>query len=111
MLNPGDKKYETEGLYGYRKVLADTFNKVNRAAKSSVGFWMTELCIMGNDEEIHGGGGFDFTMEEALYVARVMHYDITVAQAKSWQWWRAIVAISYFTTNVTSTSIVLALNQ
>lgn len=44
---------------------------------------------MSNDEEIHGGGGFDFTMEEALYVARVMHYDLTVAEAQSWQWWRA----------------------
>ena len=50
---------------------------------------MTELCIMSNDEEIHGGGGFDFSMEEALYVARVMHYDLTVANARSWQWWRA----------------------
>ena len=44
---------------------------------------------MSNDEEIHGGGGFDFSMEEALYVARVMHYDLTVANARSWQWWRA----------------------
>jgi len=52
-------------------------------------FWMTELCIMGNDEEIRGGGGFDFSMEVALYVARVMHYDLTVANARSWQWWRA----------------------
>ena len=50
---------------------------------------MTELCIMSHDEEIHGGGGFDFSMEEALYVARVMHYDLTVANARSWQWWRA----------------------
>ena len=83
VLRPGDPRYETEGLYGYRKVLAEAFQKVDAE------FWMTELCIMGNDEEIHGGGGFDFTMEEALYVARVMHYDLTVANARSWQWWRA----------------------
>lgn len=83
VLSPSDANYEKEGLYAYRKMLADTL------ARFGTDFWMTELCIMGNDEEIHGGGGFDFSMEEALYVARVMHFDITVAQAKSWQWWRA----------------------
>ena len=29
-------------------------------------------------------------MKTALYVARVMHYDLTVANASSWQWWRAL---------------------
>jgi len=83
VLEPSDSCFASEGLYAYRKMLADTLKRYN------TDFWMTELCIMGNDEEIHGGGGFDFSMEVALYVARVMHYDITVAQAKSWQWWRA----------------------
>ena len=83
VLKPGDRGYERTGLYGFRKRLKDEFDKVD------ADFWMTELCIMSNDEEIHGGGGFDFSMEEALYVARVMHYDLTVANARSWQWWRA----------------------
>lgn len=85
ILKPADKRYEQIGLYGYRKRIADEFNKL----KDKPVFWQTELCIMSNDDEIHGGGGFDFTMEEALYVARVMHYDLTVANAQSWQWWRA----------------------
>lgn len=84
VLKPSARNYQRVGLYGYRKRLKDAFDKVE-----NVGFWMTELCIMSNDEEIHGGGGFDFSMEEALYVARVMHYDLTVANARSWQWWRA----------------------
>ena len=83
VLKPGDRRYERTGLYGFRKRLREEFEKVDAE------FWMTELCIMSNDEEIHGGGGFDFSMEEALYVARVMHYDLTVANARSWQWWRA----------------------
>lgn len=82
ILKPGDPRYETVGLYGYRKRIAEAFKAVGKE------FWMTELCIMGNDEEIRGGG-FDFSMEVALYVARVMHYDLTVANARSWQWWRA----------------------
>ena len=84
VLRPSDRNYKRVGLYGYRRRLKEELDKV-----PSVGFWMTELCIMSNDEEIHGGGGFDFSMEEALYVARVMHYDLTVANARSWQWWRA----------------------
>lgn len=85
ILKPSDRRYEKVGLYGYRKRINDEFNRL----KDRPVFWQTELCIMSNDEEIHGGGGFDFTMEQALYVARVMHYDLTVANAQSWQWWRA----------------------
>ena len=58
--------------------------------KHQVGFWQTETCIMGNDEEIGGGNGFDHTMKTALYVARIIHHDIVYAKAESWQWWRAI---------------------
>jgi hypothetical protein len=31
---------------------------------------------MSNDKEIGGGSYFDFSMRTALYVARVMHYDL-----------------------------------
>lgn len=54
-----------------------------------VGFWQSEVCIMQNDEEIGGGGGYDFTMKTALYVARIIHHDLAYADAESWSWWRA----------------------
>lgn len=59
-------------------------------AQLGKGFWQTETCIMGNDEEIGYGGGYDRTMKTALYVARVIHHDIALANARSWQWWRAV---------------------
>nr|WP_303776748.1 glycoside hydrolase [Bacteroides intestinalis] len=71
-------------LRNYRRQLRDTLDKYK------VDFWQTETCIMGNDEEIGGGGGFDRTMKTALYVARIIHHDIVYAGARSWQWWRAI---------------------
>ena len=71
-------------LRDIRCQLRDTLDKYK------VDFWQTETCIMGNDEEIGGGGGFDRTMKTALYVARIIHHDIVYAGAKSWQWWRAI---------------------
>ena len=57
--------------------------------QKGIKFWQTEICIMGNDEEIGGGGGYDFTMKTALYVARVIHHDLVYANAESWSWWRA----------------------
>lgn len=71
-------------LHDIRCQLRDTLNKYK------TDFWQTETCIMGNDEEIGGGGGFDFTMKTALYVARIIHHDIVYAGARSWQWWRSI---------------------
>ena len=57
--------------------------------KYGIKFWQTEICIMSNDKEIGGGQGYDFTMKTALYVARVIHHDLTYADAESWSWWRA----------------------
>lgn len=58
--------------------------------KLGVDYWQTEICIMGNDEEIGGGGGYDYSMKTALYVARVIHHDLVYGYAKSWSWWRAV---------------------
>ena len=58
--------------------------------KYGVDFWQSEVCIMGNDEEIGGGNGYDRTMKTALYVARMIHHDLVYANARSWQWWRAV---------------------
>jgi O-glycosyl hydrolase len=66
-----------------REQLRDVCNKYG------IKFWQTEICIMGNDTEIGGGQGYDFTMKTALYVARVIHHDLTYADAESWSWWRA----------------------
>ena len=64
--------------------------KLNKAIKKhNIKFWQTETCIMSNDEEIGGGGGYDRTMKTALYVARIIHHDLVFANASAWQWWRA----------------------
>lgn len=58
--------------------------------KRNLGYWQSELCIMSNDKEIGGGGYYDFSMRTALYVARIMHYDLVYGNAQSWSWWRAV---------------------
>ena len=61
----------------------------DRLKKYNAKFWQSEICIMSNDEEIGGGGGYDFSMKTALYVARIIHHDLCYANAESWSWWRA----------------------
>jgi O-glycosyl hydrolase len=58
--------------------------------KNKVNFWQTELCVMGNDNEIGGGSKKDLTMRTALYIARVIHHDLVYANASAWQWWLAV---------------------
>ena len=93
-----------KGLYGIPNVVLghtywtntpiDTMRSIRLALrdelkKYGLDYWQSEVCIMSNDEEIGGGGGFDFYMKTALYVARMMHYDLVYGNACSWSWWRA----------------------
>lgn len=55
----------------------------------SLEYWMSEYCILADNEEIEGPGR-DLGIDPALYVARVLHADLTIANASSWQWWLGI---------------------
>jgi O-glycosyl hydrolase len=68
----------------------------NKLRETSVplDFWQSEYCILGDQEEIPGGGK-DMGINTALYVARIIHHDLTVANASAWQWWLAITAYDY----------------
>jgi len=82
---PLDKQVE------YRRLLHDTLNAVN----SKLGYWMSEYCILEKNDEIRGGGRRDLGIKTALYVARIIHHDLTIAQARSWQWWTAVSQVDY----------------
>lgn len=59
--------------------------------KHNLDYWQSEFCILENSEDIGGNGNTrDLGMATALYVARVIHADLTIASAKSWQWWTAL---------------------
>lgn len=51
-------------------------------------FWMSEYCVLG-DEHLKGEGR-DLGMTTALFIAKLIHHDLTYANATSWQWWLAI---------------------
>jgi len=51
---------------------------------------MTEYCPLGSH-----GEGRDLGIDTALLVARVIHFDLVVAGASSWQWWLAVSPYDY----------------
>jgi hypothetical protein len=59
-------------------------------------YWQTEWMPLdgshlgGSDDIPVQGPGRDLGMKPALFVARVMHADLAIANAASWQWWRGI---------------------
>ncbi len=59
------------------------------------GYWQSEFCILENTDDIGGGWNRDLGMGTALYVARVIHSDITLANAGSWSWWTALSQYDY----------------
>lgn len=52
------------------------------AARPNWKLWQSEYCVME--------WGRDLTIDTALRVARVIHCDLTLANASSWQWWLAV---------------------
>ncbi|MCK4990962.1 MAG: glycosyl hydrolase [Bacteroidales bacterium] len=70
-------------------------NNALRAANPDLGYWMSEYCILQENDELGGGGGRDLGMNTALYVARIIHHDMVLTNAKSWQWWTAMTQVDY----------------
>ncbi len=55
-----------------------------------VDYAMTEFCVLGKH-----GRGRDLGIDTALHVARLMHFDLVVGGAVTWQWWLAVSPYAY----------------
>ncbi|WP_291862805.1 glycoside hydrolase [Marinilabilia sp.] len=73
-------------LVDVRKTLGNELNNNGGTA----GFWQSEFCILENAPDIGDGWGRDLGMGTALYVAKVIHFDLALANAQSWSWWTAL---------------------
>ncbi|RZJ76628.1 MAG: xylanase [Flavobacterium sp.] len=58
------------------------------AKHSDLRFWMSEYCVLG--DSLLKGEGRDLGMTTALFIAKLIHHDLTYANATSWQWWLAV---------------------
>lgn len=58
-------------------------------------YWMSEYCILGDNAGEIEGNARDLGISPALYLAKVIHSDLTVANATAWHWWIAISGYNY----------------
>ncbi len=72
-------------------------SEVNNAVSHTphLRFWQSEYCILGDNAGEINGSGKDLGMNAALYIAKVIHEDLTAANAAAWQWWTALSAYDY----------------
>lgn len=75
----------------YRRQLRQAFLTIN----PRLGYWQSEYCILEQNSEIGHGGGRDLGIDTALFVARIIHHDLTLADARSWQWWTALSQVDF----------------
>lgn len=73
----------------------EALDEKRRSVDKELGYWQSEFCILEKTDEIGSGHERDLGMNTALYVARVIHADIVLAQASSWQWWTALTTFDY----------------
>ena len=72
----------------------NTLNKKN-AVDPSLQLWQSEFGILGDICGQLNGYPKNVSIDYGLYVARVIHHDLTVANVTSWQWWLAVDPYNY----------------
>lgn len=78
-------------LISYRQNVANKLKTIDPTLQ----LWQSEFGILGDIcGELNGypkNTGIDY----GLYVAKVIHHDLTVANVTSWQWWLAVDTYNY----------------
>jgi hypothetical protein len=76
--------------------LISTRMQLRKALPDGYSYWQTEYCPMEENPDNPNGGSYrDLGMDYALYVSRIIHYDLTVSEASSWQSWTAFSEADY----------------
>ena len=73
---------------------ANLVNKRN-AVDASLGIWQTEFGILGDICGGYNGYPRNTTIDYGLYVAKVIHHDLAIANVNSWSWWLTISPYDY----------------
>ncbi len=89
---------EDDRLVGWRQTLR---NKLNSYPGLELEYWMSEYCILIADADYvppeyrNYGLGRDLGIDPALWIARIIHYDMAVGGATGWQWWLGVSPYDY----------------
>lgn len=80
-----------DNMINIRKQLATKINQVDAALQT----WQTEFGILGDICGKYNGSPRTINIDYGLYVARVLHHDLTIANVTTWQWWLAMSPYNY----------------
>ena len=77
--------------------LVNTRRSALQAARSAGNpdLWQSEFGILGNICDKYSGYPRNTSIDYGLYVAKVIHNDLTVTNVTSWQWWLAMNPYDY----------------
>ncbi|MPR35118.1 glycoside hydrolase [Salmonirosea aquatica] len=77
--------------------LVGTRQKALQAARAagSPTLWQSEFGVLGDICGKYNGSPRHTAIDYGLYVAKVLHNDLTVSNVASWQWWLAINPYNY----------------
>lgn len=75
-----------ERLVQLRRYVQENLKRYHSDAK----LWMSEYCVLNEN-----GPGRDLSMETALSIARLIHFDLVETEVTSWQWWLALSPYDY----------------
>ena len=74
----------------YRRQVAEAVKENN------VKYWMTEYSLGDSfDDYVPTAQGVDTTINYGLFVARIIHSDLTSGNASAWHWWLALSDVDY----------------
>jgi hypothetical protein len=80
-----------DNMINIRKQLVNKVNQVDPSLQT----WQTEFGILGDICGQYNGAPRNTSIDYGLYVAKVLHHDLAVANVTSWQWWLAVSPYNY----------------
>src|SRR5690606_22313947 len=80
-----------DNMVSVRQQVASAINQVDPALET----WQTEFGILGNICDQYSGYPRNTGIDYGLYVAKVLHHDLTIANVSAWHWWLAMSPYDY----------------
>jgi O-glycosyl hydrolase len=69
--------------------------KARKTFAPNLKLWQSEFGIIGNICGVYNGGPKNTSIDYGLYVAKVIHHDLSITNVSAWQWWLAVSPYNY----------------
>jgi hypothetical protein len=80
-----------DNMINIRNQVAGKINQVDATLQT----WQTEFGILGNICNQYNGSPRNVSIDYGLYVAKVIHHDLAIANISSWSWWLSVSPYDY----------------